>query len=363
MRDSYRIGRVTMIPVGKVWHYRFRIDKQRRQRTTGEPLRNTAKAEAVASEAYQAALLRSRGEEPEPTLGKAVALWVEAHALRKSRSHVENIERWGRLHLGALAGLKLTELTTKVVEDAWNVFLSGHSKAYGNNWITYLRLVCRWAIKRRMIRSLPFDVAEQKLKKRPKPLLPQRLVGEWLEEVGALTEHEPSIGMALQIMLGLGLRSSEARQTRWEWLDLDRKVYTPGGTKGGEAWPRPVPDWLMEQLESRRQAFGWMVPTAKGVPPSAGRCQRVIDAACKAVGIPRITAHRLRGTYATWLSIVGVPIQDIAVALAHKDWRTTMTYLEVSLDRVAEGQRRIAARTGQAGRKSGEAHGAMAHEV
>ena len=119
MPESYRVGPITMIPRGGRWHCRFQIGKKRIPRTTQEPLRNTAKAEARAQEIYQEALLRSQGKEPCPTLQEAFRLWVEhlAHVLSKSPSHIANMERCGRLHLGSLAGLRLNEVTTARVED------------------------------------------------------------------------------------------------------------------------------------------------------------------------------------------------------------------------------------------------------
>ncbi|MBV5333949.1 tyrosine-type recombinase/integrase, partial [bacterium] len=79
----------------------------------------------------------------------------------------------------------------------------------------------------------------------------------------------------------------------------------------------------MDRLRAKAKPFGWMAPTIKGRPVTPGRVRRVFEAACKAVGIPRMTPHRLRGTYATWLSENGATIQDIQAALGHKDIRTT----------------------------------------
>lgn len=353
MVTSYRIGDITMIPRGNRWHCRFQIGKKRIPRTTREPLRNTAKAEARAKELYQTALLRSEGKEPCPTLASAFSQWETIHLLRKSRSHIENMARVGHLHLGTLAGVLLTDLTTALVEDEFNRFLATHAPSYGNQWLTYIRIVCKWAIRRGMIRALPFDVPEIKLKEQPKLLIPTHKAKDWLIEVDALTEHEPGIGMVLRLMIGLGLRGGEARHARWEWLDLERERYTPGDTKGGKAWARPVPPWVLEDLRGVAQPFGWMAPTMAGKLVTPGRVKRVFDAACAAVDIPHMVPHRLRATYATWLSEVGVPIQDIQAALEHKDIRTTAKYLGIDLDRIAQGQKQVAVRTGMAGRKSG----------
>ena len=71
-------------------------------------------------------------------------------------------------------------------------------------------------------------------------------------------------------------------------------------------------------------------------------------------GLLPITPHRLRGTYATWLIEIGVPIQDVQRAMGHKDVRTTMRYLEAGLKTVAAAQVSFAERLGMARRGIGE---------
>lgn len=329
---------------GKYYHFRFRLDGKRRQKSTGET--TLARAEAVAKDAYEAAKLRSRGEEPEPTLQEAVALWVEKHTQRKSVAYLEAVARFGRLHLGALASLKLGAISTGLVEDALLNYRAGHALSSTNQWLAYLRVVFRWAVRRKMIRFVPWDVAKSKVQKKPKLRLPVAKTIPFLDVVDQLTQGEPAIALAIRIMIGLGLRGEEARDARWEWLDREAATYTPGDTKGLNAVPRPVPEWLMDILEPLAQVQGPMVPAQDGRSVTPGRIQRVMDAACAAAGIARLTGHRLRGTYATLLSEEGVPIQDIMVVLGQKDIRTTVIYLEVDLNRVIGAQRRIAQRTG-----------------
>lgn len=358
---SYRAGPVTMIPEGSKWHFRGQVAGVRFQRSTGEPLRNRAKAEQIALEAFEAARLRARGEEPEPILRQAVALWIQAHALRKSASHIENVDRFGRCHLGDLGDLNLTQLTTARVEEQLNAFLASHAKSYANQWLTYLRMVCKWAVRRRMIRAVPFDVPEIRLKRRPKPLLPTDRVMEFLAKVDRLTLSDPGLALVVRLQLGTGLRPSEARLARWEWVDFERATYTPGDTKGGEAVPRPLPPWLIEHLQLMAKPFGWMVATRKGVPVTPSRLGYLLTRACLTLDLPRLTPHRLRHTYATWLAECGTPIQDIQHILGHKDIHTTIRYLGVDLSRVQRAQLRIADRTGLAGRESGGRHDAKPH--
>ena len=348
---SYRVGPITMIPVGGIWHCRHEIQKVRRMRTTREPLRNVRKAEAVAKEIYQAALLRSRGEEPECTLAQAVPLWVTAHRY-KSESHKTNLERFGRLHVGQLGNLLLSEVTTALVEDWLNGLLDHLGQSTVNQCLTYLRIICKWAVRRRMIHAVPFDVPEIKTKRKPKALLPTARVEEWLAKVDSLTHRNPAARTVLRLQVGMGLRPSEARRARWEWLDWERKTYSPGNTKGGDVVARPVPEWLLAYLKPHANPSGWLVPTKHGVPLGATMLGRIVEAACAALALPRLTPHRLRATYATWLSEEGVPIQDIKEVLEHKDINTTAGYLGIDLSRVRAAQQRTAVKAGLSGEKT-----------
>jgi integrase len=81
------------------------------------------------------------------------------------------------------------------------------------------------------------------------------------------------------------------------------------------------------------------------------------------LGIKGLTPHRLRGTYATLLSEMGVPVQDIQKIMRHKDIKTTMAYLETNLERVRKAQNDLAQRTGMARRKSGAPFYADPHQT
>jgi integrase len=336
---------------GQIWHYRFRLDGLRRQRSTGETSRPAA--EAIAEEAFEAAKLRARGEEPEPTLGALVGLWIQAHALVFSPARIRTMENLLVHHLDPLKQLKLREITTKRVEDARVLYLQNHARESANTWLFALGALLHWAIKRRMIREMPFQVAKLKVQRKPKVLLPRDKARPWMEAVTTLTKADPGITLVVRICIGLGLRISEALEARWEWLDFERGTYTPGNTKGREAWERRVSPWLLEQLRPMAKLTGPIVPMRPGHRITENRVAYAMSKANRVAGVLHLTPHRLRGTYATWLAEKGVPIQDIQRALGHKDSRTTMRYLEVSLERIAAAQDSIGDWLGFAGQDVG----------
>jgi integrase len=293
------------------------------------------------------AYLRTHGIEPSATLGQAFKMWVDANKAIKSPAHVGNVARLERLHLGQLRDTPLADITTAAVEDELNRFLAkGSEPSFGDLWIKYIRLVCKWAVNRKMLDFMPFHAPKIKTKQQQRPLLPSDKTNAWLENVDFLSHKNPAIALILRLQLGLGLRGGEARRARWEWLDAERKTYTPGDTKGGKAWPRPVPDWLLSHLSPRGRTEGLIAPNRWGKPFSYTTVQKVFIEACRAVGLPKMTMHRLRATYATWLSEHGVPVQDIQLALEHKDIQTTARYLSPSIERIARGQSDIAQKIG-----------------
>lgn len=333
-----------LFKVKKTWHVRYQIDGKRTQQSTRETDRQ--RAEKVAERAYRQAALWSRGSKEIPTLSELVAMWIGIHAPTASFHHVKVVETFGRLQLHDLGDLLIDELTTARVELARVKHLETHAPVSANQWLKVLRLLCNWAVRRGILPAMPFHVRTLKVQKRPRAILPVALAREWLAEIDRREGDTFGVRLAVRLMLGLGLRESETTSARWEWFDMERRVYTPGRTKGREADPLPVPEWLFEYLVPLRQPSGLMIARADGRPRPAGFTRKAMLKANRAVGAPHITPHRLRGTFATLLSEEGVPVQDIQRALRHKMITTTAAYLETNLDRIAHGQACVAEKIG-----------------
>lgn len=336
---SYHLFRV-----GKIWHYRFQIDGARVQRSTRETVKH--KAEAAADKAYNRTKLWARGDEAVPTLRELVGQWLAVHRQTVSPAHAKIVETFGRLHLFDLAELEICELTTDRVEAARLHYLETHAPASANQWLNVLKLLCRWAIRRKMIPALPWNVKLLKVQKRPRAILPVPHAVEWLAAIDEHRGQGSPVSIAVRLMLGIGLREVETITARWEWMDWERRTYTPGVTKGREADPLPVPDWLYAYLKRMRRPSGLIVSRRDGRACQSGFTRKAMLRANAACGVGHITAHRLRGTFATLLSEQGAPIHMVKRALRHKSINTTMAYLEVNMDLVERAQRRIAQSVG-----------------
>lgn len=337
----FRVGK------GKNWHYRFQVAGVRMQKSTGEAVKRAA--DLVAAQAYAVAMHPERVKRA-PTLLTLAGLWLDVHGRVSSASHLASVDCFRRLHLYDLRELPLDEITTERVELARNEHLSTHAPASANHWLKVLKLLMKWAITRNLLSAMPWKVKEIKVQKRPRATLPIALTKPWLEALDDASQAEPSIGTAVRLMLGCGLREMEAAGARWAWLDWERGTYTPGMTKGREAEPVPVPGWLLTHLRAvHDQANGTVgtapndliAPSRKGGQHGPGFARKAFGAANAACSVERITPHRLRGTFATMLSEEGVGVQTIQQVMRHKSAMTTIGYLEKNVNLVALAQEKI----------------------
>ena len=328
--------------VGQIWHYRFQVGGARVQKSTRQRVRRLA--EPIAQQSYADALTRSNGGATVPTLAALIASWSEVHAPIVSSAHARSVEACARLHLYDLGPMTIDTITTEHVELARNKHLVTHKPASANHWLRILKLAANWAVKRDIIPAIPWKVKMLKVQKRPRSILPIDAAREWFDAVDAACER--SVATAIRMMFGLGLRESESASARWEWIDWQRATYTPGITKGREAEPVPMPDWLADHLTAMRQPSGLIAARANGTPHPPGFARKAMTAANAACEIKGITPHRLRGTFATLLSEAGVPIQTIQKVMRHKSPMTTMAYLEKNLDTAALAQNAIAGKIG-----------------
>jgi len=339
----------TIFKKGRIWHYRFQVGKVRVQRST----RSTSKTAAgeIAKREFDAAVVRANGGQPVPMLDQLAAAWVVVHRPVASSAHIRSVETFRRLHMYDLGNVPIGDITTEQVELARIKHLETHKPASANHWLRILKLLTLWAVKRKILPAAPWKVSMLKVQKRPRAVLPLDVARAWFDAVDETTRRAPAIATAVRLMFGLGLREGESLTARWEWIDWERQTYTPGITKGREAEPVPMPAWLREHLAPSRRPEGLIVAKPSGEPFAPGFARRALWQANRACSIKGITPHRLRGTFATLLSESGVPIQTIQKVMRHKNFATTVGYLEKNLDLAVRAADVIGEKAGFGGAK------------
>ncbi len=359
--------------VGRVYHYKFEFRGKPYHGSTGCETRSAA--DVVLRKLREDAALRAMGIRPEtdaPTLEEVAREWAHVQELRKGigTTHVRNVmghcglvrdeagQGWNpSATLGYLSSLltdRIPEITQgkaqKVVDDYLKV--SGNTAGGANVLLRSLYLVIGFALKRDYIVKRPFKLELLDVQEKPKPWVPAERFPEFFQTLQA--QGAPLKAQRLcWLMMTLGLRESEARHARVEHTDLVNLWHIPFdpevGTKGGEADPVPIFNWAVAEVAAmigdRRE--GLIVPGRFPERPTR-RCYTLayVKAAGEAMGIPGLTSHDLRGTYATLLSLEGAQVKAIQKAMRHKDPRTTEIYIRPVMSSVRDAGSRVGVKTG-----------------
>jgi len=358
-----------------IFHYRFQVGGVRVQKSTGTKVQG--QANAIAAAAYKDAELRAQGKEPIPTLGDLRTRWLTAHiAPAVSLGHWRNVNDWDS---HGMDEVKIDRLSTELVTLAREKHRQGHidrvapgkeppapdaplvprAQASVDGWMRVINLLMGWAIKCKIITARPYEIKLPRAQKTPKKVLPLPMVKAWLDAVGA-NARNPQVYTAAALMVGLGLRESEALGARWEWVNWQDRTFIPGRmvglqftTKGKEADPLDLPDWLHDhllQLRGDTPRLGLILPWKEigpddaqvEVPHPKNFTRRAMASACADLGIKGVTAHRARGTWITHLLRQGTPLPEVQEMARHKSKSTTLDYYEQSSEVKREAQKKLA---------------------
>ncbi len=137
-----------------------------------------------------------------------------------------------------------------------------------------------------------------------------------------------------------GLRSNEAANTRWEWIDFESGTLTVQaakdgsfGTKGKRFRSVPLKESLRDILEPIRKTEGYIVNADKEAPGKwriRYEPKRAFRSVVEAAGVPWCTPHILRHTFASRLVQSGVSLYKVSQWLGHADMKTTQQYAHLA---------------------------------
>jgi integrase len=332
------------------WLYCFKINQQVFKGSTRARDRMTAGK--ILDEKRKEAILEQKGLQSRiPTVTELVALWFSAHQSIHSRSHLVSVE--GALRLWVcpkLGNVRIDRVTTLMVENARQGMLdAGRSPVSANLMIRSVRLLWRWAVRIGYIDAVPFLVHQMKVQRKPRPVVPVARVKEFFEVVDGITTN-PQVKVMMRVMVGLGLRRTEALGMRWEWFSAEQRTYTVGKAKGKDARIIPVPAWLWESIHAMPKTLSeWVFPSTKdGKPHRHNFLTKPLKEAAAKLKLGRLTQHRLRATFASLHAQSGCPITEIQGMLGHRNLATTMIYVETSLEAKRAAQDALSQKLGLA---------------
>lgn len=210
---------------------------------------------------------------------------------------------------------------------------AGHSPTTVNMLFRHFRGALSVAVEWGLIRENPCKgIRERRVQKR----LPRAMTDD---QTATLLSAAAAKGARMHrfVLLGVyaGLRLREMSFARWEWFDFEAKVIKvePGSGDGFQTKDRqsrtiPMHSKIIDALRPRRKSgylFASTADTGEGKKyrfnPKKG-----FAALCRKAGLPWVTPHVLRHTFATRLIRSGVSIYKVKEWMGHSSISTTEIY-------------------------------------
>ncbi len=255
--------------------------------------------------------------------------WPDIEHLDPARITPARVQEWATLFKRQGTGFVPPKAKTK---------LKGNSASSINRAIDTLRHVLDIAVNAGQIHANPARVkpAMGRLKKKvekKKLCLPSREEADRLIAAMRKAGEHGGWGMEAALLCSFlratGARIGEVPRTVWKFVNWKKdELHLPGYKTS--AGPRDLP--LFDELKTLlREIQEWRKSTAvyrkdrrTFLEPGdrifrIAECQKTIDAACAATGIPRLTHHDWRHVFATTCLESGVDIRTIAEWLGHSD--------------------------------------------
>ncbi len=155
--------------------------------------------------------------------------------------------------------------------------------------------------------------------------------------------YDRAVGDLLLLLLFTGLRRGEGLSLRWEYVDLDERTLRIPDTKNRKPLTLPLPDYLAELLEARREFV-----QGPFVFPGTGAAGHLVEPRPRMRRVTKasdmsFTLHDLRRTFITIAESLDIPVYAIKRLVNHSmDHDVTAGYVVMDIERLREPMQRIA---------------------
>jgi integrase len=364
----------------KTWHYEVRINGKKRNGNTGLP--NQKLAIDYVADLRRASSREKDGLPPEvqtPTLRQALEAWDAAMKGKVEDRHRGDMRRL-QTHAAAFLDTPLDRLDNRAVDGPEGILATylkttgtgyhdaklSHTLGGANTLLKLLRSLCGWAITQGLLTHRPFTVKDRAVREEPRGVVWPELVQKFCLEADlggrGRTEKQKATeelhsAVAIRIMLALGVREDECLNAEWGWIDWRTSVYTVKKTKNRRIRTIPMPAWLKTYLETLwvkagKPTKGLILPDhylVDGVvterPHGKNFTAKPVARCARKLGIPDLTPHRLRATFATTHFEAGTPLSQISQMMGHTGKTaptTTMGYIVQRPKAQAKSQEKVA---------------------
>lgn len=178
------------------------------------------------------------------------------------------------------------------------------------------------------------------------------------EELTHIIAHlDRPFGTAIAILLYTGIRSEEIMGLRWNDIDQKNRTITirrvvtrvakgefapVETTKSDRIRVITYGDQLAEHLRAAPRTSIYVVPAVRGGYMTPGSFRRQYDNFFKGLTVRRLSPHKLRHTYATYLIKGGAELRAVQTLLGHSSVKVTEIYTHVNTDDQRRASQKLA---------------------
>jgi integrase len=275
---------------------------------------------------------------PEPvksdmTLEKFVTDYVNPHNKMRKRSHWRDLQLFTRI--GAKFGhLKLSEIKRHDVQQFHNdlVTVEGLAPATADHHVVYFRrivnLALQWEyVEKNVLANIPLMKVDNKVERYLSDDEVKRLVDVLTTDLAFGASY------LLLYLLSTGARLNEAKQAKWDQVDLEKGIWRIPATNSKSKKTRSVPlndsaIWVLGQLWTKGKHEYLFVNEATKKPWVT--ITRAWYRLREKAGIENLRVHDLRHSFASFLVNGGRSLYEVQQILGHSDPKVTMRYAHLS---------------------------------
>jgi integrase len=304
---------------GQIWYADYYANGERIQESTG--MANKREAEkflALRISEVQRGVFVKPVNTTLPELGERYIEYAKLH----KRSWPRDVQMLNRLQ-AFFGPAKLRDITQIKVEEYQRTRVKEVSPATSNREMALLKhmfnMAERWGQHRgknpvRFVKFLPED-----------NLRVETLSEDQEEKL--LLASPPYLRELILFAINTGLRTSDIFNLQWKEVDIEQQRLKKIVKKSDKPLSLPLNDTAFGVVETRHAVQ--QGPYVFYSPMTGGRFKHVrgaLDSAIKRAGLPKVTWHMFRHTFASRLTRDGVDLVTVKELLAHADIKTTLRY-------------------------------------
>lgn len=334
-----RSPRGTVVKRGKgIWYYDFTI-KGKRYKQALRGIKTEAQAKRIESLKRQEVYEGRYTPELEPMTFQRFVDKVYTPRRKRTIRSFHYYEPFIRIFCGYFGAKLLKEIKPADIEAYRNYRHSEPSKhgrpfqlASLNREMMMLSSVFRLAV------DLEYLEANPCRKIKPYKAISQRTRVLHPDEVekllNALTGTSEKFRPVVLLLLHTGMRLGEGLALRWNWIDLDKgEIILPAEvTKTGRPRALPLNERALSVLTGLRSEAHSTGKVFAGKGFHKAHVSKVIAVTCDRIGMPDVTAHTLRHTFATRLVANNANLAHVKELMGHSSWKMTERYTHLSTE-------------------------------